>query len=39
MLQKGELRLEEMVPAHSIMMERARLLLGHLGTSSHILEP
>ena len=28
MLQKGELRLEEMVPAHSIMMERAELLLG-----------
>lgn len=39
MLQKGELRLAEMVPAHSIMMERAELLLGDLGTSSHICEP
>lgn len=39
MLQKGELRPEETVSVHSIMMERARLLLGHLGTSSHILEP
>ena len=33
MLQNGELRLEEMVPAYSIVMEKPKLLLeGHIIT-------
>lgn len=39
MPQKGDLRLGETVPAHSIMVERARHLLGDLGTLMHIFEP